>query len=229
MQISLKLKTRISHTVVYGIALLGVVSFAHAQPPVPYVPRHHGGTSPAIVVSGSPQYVFGSRAHLVRLSDLMASQANAAALEMHNYYQGNRGFHSTYRQMYQLLQSSQHIQKLVRENYYRNSARKDDHIANDLWQMDQLFDEVEDSIRGWTSGYQGPRRAEPLRVMLNDFEATLDNLMVDYGVKSRITRRRHVGGQVVVAPPPQATVIVPPPHTKVVVPRANINIVVPRR
>ena len=205
--------------------LLGAAAVAHAQPPRNFRPTHR-------------KYVYGARAYVAELSDLMVQQANAACVEMHAHYQQNRGFKRTYAQMYKLLEQSQHIAGLVKQNYYRGSPRKDDHIARDLWEMDQLFDYVEYEIRTWQSDYRNPQRDGTLRVVMNDFEQTLDYLMEDYGVKSRIQRKRRpivVGPQTTVIVPsnvPPSRVIVTPP--RVVAPRVNVvaprvNIVVPRR
>lgn len=182
-------------------------------------------------------YAYGARAYTAELGDLMVQQANAACVEMHEHYQHNRGFQQTYAATYKLLEDSQHITTLIKQNYHRQSARKDDHIARDLFHMDQLFDQVEDDIGRWTARNGARRHDDTLSQILNDFEATLDNLMTDYGVKNSYNRRRRA----VIVTPPTTAVIVPPapvvvpqvrvvtPPARVYVPTPSVNIIVPRR
>lgn len=195
---------------------------------------------PAVVQGprwGHPQhrkYAYGARAYTVELGNLMEQQANAACVEMSDHYRHNRGYEQTYAAAYKLLQDSQHISGLIKQNYHRGSARKEDHIARDLFDMDRLLDQVEDDISRWTARHGARRNDDTLRQILNDFEQTLDYLMVDYGVKNQYQRKRRA---VVIAP--QATVVVPParvitPQVRVVTPPARVivpqvNVIVPRR
>lgn len=182
------------------------------------------------------QYGYGKRAYMSELGGLMVQQANAACVEMSDHYRHNRGYEQTYAAAYKLLQDSQHVAELIKRNEWRQSNRKEDHIARDLWEMDQLFEQVEDDISRWTARNGARRHDDTLRQILNDFEQTLDYLMTDYGIKSKINRKRRA----IIVDQPTTAVVVPgrgpgpdvrvvTPPGRVIVPTPSVKIVVPPR
>lgn len=137
------------------------------------------------------QYVFGARTHTVALVDELAQQANQICWEMHNRYQQQRGFRETYAEMYKVFQDARHLQGLVRQNYHRERHNQDDHIARDLDEMESLFLHVAGDVRHWFSdrrGHPGHPHQEALPVLMREFERSLQHLMNDYGVRSRLQR-----------------------------------------
>ena len=132
-----------------------------------------------------PQYEFGACAQLPQLSAGLYEQANAICWEMHRLYRHNAGFEATYATMYTILQDAKHVQDLVAASQQAPRAGDNDHIATDLHHMDGLFHQVADNVELWRPRYY---RGGSIRLLaLNQqFEDTLHNLMIDYGVHSRL-------------------------------------------
>src|SRR5690606_36592026 len=145
------------------------------------------------------------RGHLARLAAALERQANDVCWEMHRNYKRNRNWDETYRMMYQILQDAKHVRQLVREQY--RGADNQDHIADDLHDMDRLFDRVQARGRRWepdfgpgnvpvadTRDLRDPRASHPtpvseLDARMQRLDETLGHLMFDYGVRSRLEQR----------------------------------------
>ena len=155
-------------------------------------------------------YQYGKRLHMDRIAYRLAHDANALCWTAHRNYQGNREFRVTYKEMYNLITGAVHIQKLIKEGYYRKH-HDTDHIIKDLHAMDKLVDHIRDDVRYWVRNEMpiDPRAAAPrpgeqesVLVHLARLEDTLHHLMRDYGVsRSRraITSRPTIG----IAPKPR--------------------------
>lgn len=174
-----------------------------------YQPTYQSGpTHPHGPVQAEPQYSyrFGQRGHLARLAAALERQANDVCWEMHRNYKRNRNWDENYRLMYQILQDAKHVRELVREQY--RGAENQDHIADDLHDMDRLFDRVQRRVARWEPDH-GPRslpvadvrdlrdprsghRPTPgteLEARMQRLDDTLGHLMVDYGVRTRLEER----------------------------------------
>lgn len=166
----------------------------------------------------STSHRFGERRHLVRLARNLETQANEVCWEMHQNYKHVRNWDETYRMMYDILQDAKHVRQLVREQY--RGAPNQDHIADDLHDMDRLFDRVLRRVSRWeppsaprnvpvndVRDLRDPRQqpVSELRLRLQRFDGTLNHLMIDYGVKSRLEQRaegRYTYQSQIDAPPP---------------------------
>ncbi|MEX0702858.1 MAG: hypothetical protein WD069_12250 [Planctomycetales bacterium] len=183
-----------------GVPDRGGVRTDQYLPPGQYLP--HGQTAPQYT------YRFGGRGHLARLAGDLETQANEVCWEMYRNYRLSRNWDETYRQMYQILQDAKHIRQLVREQY--RGANNQDHIADDLHDVDQLFDRTQRRVARWepdrsrregdfrpvhdVRDLRDPRNQQPVSVSelqrkLQQFDGTLHHMMVDYGVKTRLEQR----------------------------------------
>ncbi|MEX0715477.1 MAG: hypothetical protein WD066_02775 [Planctomycetaceae bacterium] len=166
---------------------------AHQQPGVIYQQPGHVHQQPV------PQYTyqFGDRRHLDRLATQLEREANDLCWEMYRNYQRNPGWRDTYREAYQVLQDAKHIHELVHDQY--RGARNEDHIADDLHEMDKLFHHIEGDVARWQPDRAGRFHIDPhdphgghmhhhgdLPRKLKVFEDTLHHMMTDYGVRTRL-------------------------------------------
>lgn len=127
-------------------------------------------------------YTFGARRHLDTLADRLRREANTICWEMYDNYQHEREFRATYREMYTVLEDSIHIHDLAHDAAHRGTDNED-HIAEDLHEMDRLFHRIEDDIEHWSCGNRYHRH--DLSHKMERFETTLHDLMEDYGVRSK--------------------------------------------
>lgn len=125
---------------------------------------------------------FGDRHHVDTLADRMQREANSICWEMYNNYRHERGFRETYREMYTILEDAIHIHDLAHDDAHRH-GNNEDHIAEDLHDIDRLFHHVEDDIRHWTS--RNRYHSHDLTYRMERLESTLHHLMDDYGVRSK--------------------------------------------
>ncbi len=188
---------------------LGQIRFEFRPPQIQAPPR-------TVVVpprvSQPRTYKFGGRSHVDALAAQLERQANAVCLEMYRNYRRNPGYRETYREMYTVLQDAKHIHELVHDHYHEQRHDTDDHIAEDLYHMDELVHHIEDDIRGWVSDRRYhdqthfyPRSGDSLQRLMSEFTDTLHHLMEDYGV------RRRISGNDGEAPPPEDDLVAPPP------------------
>ncbi|MEX0717763.1 MAG: hypothetical protein WD066_14310 [Planctomycetaceae bacterium] len=174
----------------------------------PQQPQYqHGPQQPQSSREGY-SYRFGARGHLARLAGDLETQANSVCWEMHRNYRLARNWDENYRLMYQILQDAKHIRQLVREQY--RGAENQDHIADDLHNMDRLFDRVQRRVARWepdrvprnvpvhdVRDLRDPRGGQPVQTVaiselqqrMQRFDGSLNHLMVDYGVKTRLDER----------------------------------------
>ena len=149
-------------------------------------------------VHGRIQYTFGARRHVDTLADRLWREANAICWEMHDNYQHERSFRETYREMYNLLQDARHIHDLAHDDAHHGTDNED-HIAEDLHDMDQLFHHVEEDIRHWSS--RNRYHSHDLAYRMERLETTLHHLMKDYGVRSKLPAPKPPGSPILQAPP----------------------------
>ena len=131
-----------------------------------------------------PDFVFGRKSYVDRLSFDLYQQTNSICWEMYRFYQDNRGYRSSYAQMYEIRDRSLHINELVRDKYHRSRHDRDD-IERELYDMDRLFHQIEDDIVGWRANSRDAYRGGDLRAKMDICEVTLHDLMEDYGIKRR--------------------------------------------
>lgn len=155
-------------------------------------------------------YEYGKRAHVERIANHLAGQANALCWNAHRNYGGNRDFRVTYKEMYNLITGATHITKLIKERYH-STHHESDHIVRDLHAMDKLIDHLRSDVRYWvrneaagdpTASAPRPGENESILVQLARLEDTLHHLMRDYGANPAnrvITSRPRIG----IAPKPQ--------------------------
>jgi len=158
---------------------------------------------------GRARYMFGARRHLDTLADRLRREANTVCWEMYYNYQREPGYRTTYREMYKILEDSIHIHNLAHDDvhhYTHHGTDNEDHIAEDLHDIDQLFHHVEDDIRYWSSRNRYHRH--DLAYKMERLEITLHHLMEDYGVRSKRPAPKPPGG-----PPPTSSVppVIPRP------------------
>ena len=127
------------------------------------------------------QYEFGARRHMDTLADRLQREANAVCWEMYYNYQHEPDYRTTYREMYKVLQDTIHIHDLAHDDAHRGTGNED-HIAEDLHDIDKLFHHVEDDIRLWSS--RNRYHHHDLGHKMERLETTLHHLMKDYGVRS---------------------------------------------
>ena len=125
---------------------------------------------------------FGERRHVDTLADRLQREANTICWEMYNHYQHEQGYRETYREMYTALEDAIHIHDLAHDDAHRGTDHEN-HIVEDLHDMDRLFHHVEDDIRHWSSRNHYHRH--DLAYQMERFESTLHHLMNDYGVRSK--------------------------------------------
>ena len=121
---------------------------------------------------------FGERRHVDTLADRLQREANTICWEMYNHYQHEQG----YREMYTALEDAIHIHDLAHDDAHRGTDHEN-HIEEDLHDMDRLFHHVVDDIRHWSSRNHYHRH--DLAYRMERFESTLHHLMNDYGVRSK--------------------------------------------
>ncbi|MDA0284897.1 MAG: hypothetical protein O3B13_05230 [Planctomycetota bacterium] len=131
--------------------------------------------------SDRTQYTFGARHHVDTLADRLRREANTVCWEMHDNYQHERGFRETYREMYSVLQDAIHIHDLAHDDVH-GRTNNEDHIAQDLHDMDKLFHHIEEDIEHWSS--RNRYHSHDLIYRMERLETTLHHLMKDYGVRS---------------------------------------------
>ena len=137
------------------------------------------------------RYTFGARRHLDILADRLQREANAVCWEMYYNYQREPGYRTTYREMYKILEDSVHIHNLAHDDAHHETDNED-HIAEDLHDIDRLFHHVEDDIRHWSSRNRYHRH--DLAYKMERLEITLHHLMDDYGVRSKRPAPKPPGG-----------------------------------
>jgi hypothetical protein len=148
--------------------------------------------------SGRSQYTFGARRHVDTLADRLRQEANAVCWEMYDNYQHERTFRETYREMYTLLQDAIHIHDLAHDDAHRGTDNED-HIAEDLHDIDKLFHHIEDDIEHWSS--RNRYHNHDLAYRMERLEITLHHLMKDYGVQSKRPAPKPPGPPVLQTPP----------------------------
>ncbi len=167
-----------------GMLLCGVAVQAQSAIKPPQIFRYFDSKTREFLT-----YEFGKRTHVDRIAYEMTRNANALCWTAHRHYQGNPGYRITYKEMYKLVTDAEHIQKLVKDGYYRHRHDRDD-IVQDLLEMDKLVDHVRDDVRYW---HREETKLDPLRlrrfdtddtvlVRLAKLEDTVHHLMRDYGV-----------------------------------------------
>ncbi len=170
------------------IAVLGIqgTGVALAQPD-----RDHGSTRAD---------TFGARRHLDTLADRLRREANSICWERQDNYQHEHDFRATYREMYTVLEDSIHIHDLAHDSAHRG-VDNEDHIAEDLHEMDRLFHHIEEDIEHWSS--RNRYHHHDLTHKMERFETTLHHLMEDYGVRSKRPAPKPSGSAAPPKPPRQ--------------------------
>lgn len=161
-------------------------------------------------------YQFAGRQHLDRLAIELEQRANDLCWEMYRNYQRNPGWRETYAEAYKILQDAKHIHQLVHDQY--RGTPNQDHIADDLHEVDQLFHHVERDVAHWQpdraiAGRQYYNPHDPhgghmayhgdLPNKLRAFEDVLHHMMTDYGVRSRLGAAPVPPGSAGSPPPPR--------------------------
>ena len=156
----------------YSIAVVTVIGIQHGSVAPVQAEHPHDRT----------HYTFGARRHVDTLADRLRREANTICWEMHDNYQHERGYRETYREMYTVLEDCLHIHDLAHDDAHRGTDNED-HIAEDLHDLDRLFHHVEDDIEHWSS--RNRYHGHDLAHKMERFEVTLHHLMNDYGVRSK--------------------------------------------
>lgn len=144
-------------------------------------PRDYRYKFPNRTVELPATFVFGARTHTGALAIQLREQANSMCLEAYHNYRNNPAFTEIYRDMYKILTDAEHIIDLT--NDYHQDHHDVDHIASDLYEIDQLFHKVESGVKYWRAN--NPYHAH-LPEKMEAVEDTIHHLMEDYGVKSKI-------------------------------------------
>ena len=137
-----------------------------------------------------PDYVFGKKAYLERLSSDLYQQTNSICWEMHRFYQDNREYRTTYAEMYEVREGAKRIRDLVRESYHR-SRHDNDRISRELEKLDRQFHHIDDDIIRWRPNSREAYRGGDLHAKMAICEDTLHDLMEDYGFKRSHTHGGH--------------------------------------
>jgi hypothetical protein len=141
----------------------------------------HGHQHPSRTAFLPRTFIFGARTHTGALAIQLKEHANAMCLEAYSNYRHNRAFKAIYADMYEILTEAKHLIHLT--NNRHKDIHDKDHIASDLYEIDQLFHRVENGVKGWTSNR---RYHNNLPARMESVEDTIHHLMEDYGVKSKI-------------------------------------------
>ena len=153
---------------------LAIIAIMGAQGGIAFAQDDHGTSRSRIS--------FGARRHLDTLADRLRREANTVCWEMYHNYQHEREYKTTYREMYDILEDAHHIHDLVHDDA-RRGTNNEDHVVEDLHNLDRLFHHVEEDIERWTSRNRYHRH--DLSEKMERLEVTLHHLMEDYGVRSK--------------------------------------------
>jgi hypothetical protein len=130
---------------------------------------------------------FGKRAHVEALANRLEKQSSAICLEMHRYYQRNANFKANYKSMYEIYQGANRIAELANNGSYRR-PQSEEKLARDLHQLDRAFDRIDAEVRTWRPSRRDNSRGRDLAGLMDECEDTLDHLMDDYGVRSKVRK-----------------------------------------
>lgn len=151
------------------------------------------GTVRTTVVPARVVYRFGAKQHIDDLAVTLTRQLKAVCLAMHRDYQGNPGYRETYAEAYEAWQLSEHIHELVHDRYHTTRHGNEDHLADDLTELDAAVHHVHDDIENWRRAHvhtvhgHGSTygQSTDLHALLGQAEQTIHHAMDDYGTRSQ--------------------------------------------
>lgn len=121
-------------------------------------------------------YEFGGFSHVDDLALRLENLANAWCLDLHSNYSHNRGFRTTYREAYQILE----VAKYVHDAEHRRNREA---IQQRLRGLDRQFHHVQEDVRGWSRHQHRQIGGTDMRTKMQLVENTIHHLMYDVGVR----------------------------------------------
>lgn len=139
------------------------------------VTRQVVGVAP-VVVQKPVELAFGGFSRNQDLAGRLSVEANAMCLDMHYNYQHNKNFVEVYRAAYNVLKAAKYL-------HGKEHQGDRETITNRMVEVDALFHDVQDQVRGWSRVVTKQIGASELQQKVEGVEAVLHHLCYDVGVE----------------------------------------------
>jgi hypothetical protein len=182
----------------YGYGSNYYVPRSYVFPRTYVIPRTYVADPGAVVAARPVEAEARGIAQVDDLSGYLVELANEVCLDLHYNYRHNQGFEETYRDAYEILNSSKFVQANENQGDRAEVIRRLDAMVG-------LLHKVREQVRGWSRQHSRQIGQAGALTKLDAIEATVNRLVSDLGAKGAhgTAEIEPTDGGTEVAPAPQ--------------------------